>query len=100
KEQRSIQPADPGEEAVMIHQHDANREKARDVGGVLRPGGEQRTEQLAGRSLVDLDVEDQERDRHREDPIAERLDAPFAHGARLRPHPTLPRKRVREMWWS
>ena len=40
-----------------------------------------------GSGLVDLDVEDQQRDRHCEDPVAERLDAPFAHGARLRPYP-------------
>ena len=75
----------------MIHEHDTNREKARDVGRVLRPGGHQRVEQVAGRSLVDLDVENQERDRHGEHSVAERLDAPLAHGARLRREaPTLP----------
>src|SRR5207248_11197959 len=39
---------------------------------------------LTGRSPVDLDVNDQKLDHHGEDPITERLDAPLAHGARLR----------------
>src|SRR5579872_5117031 len=71
------------EQRVMVHPHDADGRKACCVGEIQRPQRQQAlSETAAGHTRLRLrhvDLEDQQRDRYREDAIAECLETVLVH---------------------
>jgi hypothetical protein len=75
-QQRVVDADDVLEDVVVVDPHDADAEEADHVAEVRRPETDQRfTEVLARLDVGHADLDDQQRDRDREDAVAERLQA-------------------------
>jgi len=77
KKQDAINAMDQREERVMIHPDHADDEEADEIGGEGRPGLGKLARETAVAGCLDVKVEDEQRDRHGEDAVAERLGARF-----------------------
>ena len=82
--------AELAKHGVVIDPHDPDREEARRVGEVRRPEVEQRLAEIP--VLLDVgddDLEDEQRDRDREDAVRERLEPALLHTASLERGPVV-----------
>jgi len=85
--QSAVGPLDLAEHRVVVDPHDAEDGEAGQIGGELRPLLDQRRpEVLAGLELRDVQFEDEQGDRDREDAVAEGLNARGLGEVRLGAH--------------
>jgi hypothetical protein len=79
KEQAAIHALEVSENCVVVDPDDSDDSEADDVGGLRRPPIEQRVRELTVLDLRYRNLEDEQRDRDREDPVAEGLEPAGGH---------------------
>ena len=83
EEEPAVGARDQLEHAVVVHPHDPDHHEREHVGDVGRPLVAERAREVAGAHVRDLDLEDQQRDRDRDDAVAEGFESARRRGGWL-----------------